>query len=139
MSITITTAEVKRKAMIASADTTHDADIAALITEMQPAIEKEVCAVCLANTADTGLQALLKLGMLEIISGELLEQLMRESGAGEAFAAAGVTIGAALRTGIDLIVQGVARLKPYTAVSSDTALSTTTDTEPIFGTEEDIW
>jgi hypothetical protein len=139
MSISITTADVKRKAMIASADTSHDSDITALITEMQPAIEREIDPASLSDTSDTGLQALLKLGILEIITGELLEQLMRESGAGETFAAAGITIGPALRIGPDLVLQGKARLAPYLVSSLDTARSNTSDTEALFNLEEEVW
>jgi len=139
MAISITTADVKRKAMIASGDTSYDTDIAALIAEMQPVIERDIYPTCLSDTADTGLQALLKLGILEIIAGEFLEQLMRESGAGESFAAAGVTIGPALRTGPDLVLQGKTRLIPYLAVSFISALSNTVDVEPVFHSEEEVW
>jgi len=139
MSISITTADVKRKAMIVSTDTSHDSDITALIAEMQPAVEREINPVCLSDTADAGLQALLKLGILEIITGEFLEQLMRESGAGETFAAAGITIGSALRIGPDLVLQGKARLLPYLSASFDSAQSNTVDVEPVFSSEEGVW
>ena len=139
MSISITAADIKRKVMIASADTSHDSDISALISEMQPVIELEISAEYLADTSNAGLQALLKLGIIELIAGEFLEQLMRASGAGETFAAAGITIGPALRTGPDLVAQGRNRLAPYLAVSQDAGSSSTTEIEPMFNTEEDVW
>lgn len=49
MAISITTADVKRKVMVASTDTSHDTDIAALIAEMQPVIEREIYPACLPS------------------------------------------------------------------------------------------
>ena len=67
MAISITTAEVKRKAGIDSAVTTFDTAIGALISEMQGPIEYSIADIYLADTNNQKLQATLKLGMLEII------------------------------------------------------------------------
>ena len=77
MAITITRAEVKRKCMIPAADTTYDFDIDALVAEMQPSIEYAIADEYLSDTGNTRLQATLKLGILEIVSGEFLQQLNR--------------------------------------------------------------
>lgn len=113
MSITITTDDVKRKCMIS--DSTYDSDISALISETQPAIEKRILSVHLDNTGDTDLQALLKLGMLELICAEFLEQLRREPGATEFFEAGKISIGKMYVDGEKLGGQGAERLAPYLA------------------------
>lgn len=139
MSISITASEVKRKAMIAADDTSHDSEISNLITEMQPAIEAEILQKILTQTSNTGLQAVLKLGILEIITGEFLEQLLRAEGAGESFSAGGISIGTPLRTGKDLIAQGANRLLPYLAVTNSLPSSNTLMRDSVFGREEIIW
>jgi len=143
MPISITTADVKRKAAIASADTTYDSSIASLISEMQPAIEYSIAAVYLNDTT-TNLQATLKLGILEMITGEFLEQLRRELGASEEFAVAGVTVGASTVKGVDLIQQGATRLAPYLKaalpmMSEGLASSTTEDQDTQFAVYEEVW
>lgn len=144
MAISITVADVKRKAMIDSGDTAYDSAITALISEMQPAIEHSIGGSHLQNTTDTGLQAVLKLGILEIITGECLEQLRRKAGAAEEFSIAGVSIGASRMRGIDLIQQGVSRLSPYLKASLpmavDTASSSSTaDADTTFSAQEEVW
>jgi len=143
MAITITTAEVKRKAMIPSSETGYDSAISALITEMQGPLEYSIADVYLNDTTEK-LQAALKLGMLEIITGEFLEQLRRELGNSEQFSAGGVTLGAAAQCGVELIQQGAARLAPYLkaalpAMSDSASSSTTEDEETDFSTDEEVW
>jgi len=113
MAITITRAEVKRKSMIPASDTTYDSDIDALIAEMQPSIEYTIADVYLNDTGNTKLQAVLKLGILEIMSGEFLQQLYREAGASEDFKVGSVTMGARREHGAKLMEQGTARLRPF--------------------------
>ena len=137
MSISITTSDVKRKAMIASGNTTYDSSISSLVTEMQAALEYSIEFAYLSDTSNTGLQATLKLGMLEIITADFLEQLVREEGRSETFAVSGITIGQAMARGVDLAAQGAKRLEPYLKsalpLQSDAlAMSTTTDTEAAF-------
>lgn len=143
MAITITTAEVKRKAMIASADTTYDSAISSLITEMQAPLEYSIADVYL-NDSTANLQAALKLGILEIITGEFLEQLRRELGSSEEFSVAGVSIGASAQRGVDLIQQGAARLAPYLKgalpmMSDAVPASTTSDRDTAFSRDEEVW
>ncbi len=109
----ITIADVKRKAMIPSADTVYDSAITALVNEMQGALEYSIADAYLNDTSNTALQAVLKLGMLEIITGEFLEQLRREFGNAEQFSIAGVTLGPAIQCGVELVQQGAARLAPF--------------------------
>lgn len=143
MAITITTAEVKRKAMIASGDTTYDSAISSLIAEMQGPLEYSIADRYL-NDSDAKLQATLKLGMLEIVTGESLEQLRREPGNAEEFSVAGISIGAAAQCGVELIRQGAERLAPYLkaalpAMSESNASSTTGDDETAFQIGEEVW
>ena len=130
MAITITRAEIKRKCMIPSSDTTYDSDIDALITEMQPSVEYTIADVYLNDTSNTKLQAVLKLGILEIMSGEFLQQLYRELGASESVKVGSVTIGARKEHGAKLIEQGTSRLQPFRKtiedVPDDAQISSTT-------------
>lgn len=142
MAITISAADVKRKAMIATSD--YDSAISALIAEMQPALEHSISPEHLANTADTNLQAVLKLGMLEIITGEFLEQLAREPGATEAFSVAGLSIGETARRGVDLIQQGATRLAPFLRgmlpmMCECGTSSSTKDANTVFSVDEEVW
>jgi hypothetical protein len=141
MAITITAADVKRKAMIDS--TTYDTSITSLITEMQAPLQYSIADAYL-NSSDTNLQATLKLGILEIIAGEFLEQLRREAGASEEFSAGGISIGSSSVRGVDLIQQGASRLAPYLKstlpmMSESTADSTTLDTDTLFSIDEEVW
>lgn len=113
MAITITRAEVKRKCMIPASETAYDSDIDALISEMQPSIEYTIADAYLNDTANTRLQAVLKLGILEIMSGEFLRQLRREEGASESFKVGSITLGSKPEHGATLVEQGTARLRPF--------------------------
>ncbi len=130
MAITITRAEVKRKCMIPASETTYDDDIDALISEMQPSIEYTIAETYLNDTGNTKLQAVLKLGILEILSGEFLQQLYREAGASEEFKVGSVTMGTRREYGSKLIEQGTARLRPFRkaidGLSDEAQLSSTT-------------
>jgi hypothetical protein len=144
MAITITTADVKRKAMIPSSETGYDSAIASLITEMQAPLEYSVADVYLNDTTNTNLQATLKLGILEMITGEFLEQLRRELGSSEEFSVAGVSIGASVQRGVDIIQQGAARLAPFLKgalpmMSDAVATSTTVDQDTEFTVDEEVW
>lgn len=144
MAITISVTDVKRKAMIDSGDTTYDSAIGSLITEMQAALEHSVADSYLDDTSNAKLQATLKLGMLEIITGEFLEQLRREIGAAEQFSIAGVSVGTSTESGADLMQQGATRLSPYLKCAlpmmADTAsASSSQDEEMTFSAEEEVW
>lgn len=135
MAITITRAEVKRKSMIPASDTTYDSDIDALISEMQPTIEYTLADEYLNDTGNAKLQATLKLGILEIVSGEFLQQLNREAGASEDLSAGGISLGARRDYGAMLAVQGGERLSPYQKVAEeedDGVTSTTLSTDRTF-------
>lgn len=133
MAISITRAEVKRKCMISDSETAYDDHIDALIAEMQPSIEFSIAEVFLEDTENMKLQAALKLGMLEIISGEFLQQLYRELGAVESFKVGSITIGARREHGVRLIEQGTARLLPFREAadqpSDESGIASTVSTE----------
>ncbi|MCE5197348.1 MAG: hypothetical protein ABFD54_04980 [Armatimonadota bacterium] len=142
MAISITAAEVKRKAMVSVSD--YDASIASLIAEMQPALEYSIADSYLSDTTNTNLQATLKLGILEMITGEFIEQLRREIGASEEFSAGGVSVSASALRGVDIIQQGATRLAPYLktslpAESDAMPSSTTADRETVFSRTEEVW
>ena len=144
MAISISVAEVKRKAMIDSSDETYDDAIEDLIDEMQPALEYSIADEYLNDTSDPNLQAALKLGMLEIVTGEFDEQHRRQIGAVEEVSIAGVSIGAGQQRGVDLIQQGAARLAPFLKSALPSAAeavssSTTQDAEKVFSREEGVW
>jgi hypothetical protein len=135
MAISITKADVKRRLMIATAETSYDSAIDSLIAEMQPAIEYHIDPSYLADTGNTGLQATLKLGVLEVVCGEFLEQTRREAGACEAFTIAGLTVGARQERGTALLQQGYDRLAPYAKVAAQDSTesliaSSTSQSEP---------
>lgn len=143
MSITITSAEVKRKAGVDSATTTYDSAIASLISEMQGPLEYSITDAYINDASNTKLQATLKLGILEMIAGEFVEQLRREIGATEQFAVAGLTIGASTVTGMELIQQGATRLAPFLKsalpmMSETASASSTIDDDTSFSAEEGI-
>jgi hypothetical protein len=144
MAISITNAEVKRKAMIPSADTTYDTSITSLISEMQPAVEFSIVDCYLNDTSNTNLQATLKLGILEIITGEFLEQLRREIGSSEEFSITGVSLGAVAQRGVDLIQQGAGRLAPFLKsvlpmMAENLPVSSTANEETAFSVDEEVW
>lgn len=144
MAITITAADVKRKVMIDAADATYDSSISSLVTEMQGPIEYSIADCYMSDTANVKLQATLKLGMLEIIAGEFLEQLRREVGSTEQISINGVSIGEFTQRGLDLIQQGATRLSPYLKsvlpmMSETASISSSLDCEMTFATDEEVW
>jgi len=142
LAITITNTEVKRKAMISVTD--YDSSITSLISEMQPALEYSIADTYLNDSGNTNLQATLKLGILEIITGGFLEQLRREAGAADEFSVAGITVGAAVQTGVELIQQGATRLAPFLKaalpmMSEAVSAISEPDTEQVFSVDEEVW
>ena len=142
MAITITKADVKRKLMIASADTSYDSAIDSLISETQPAIEYSIDPSYLADST-TGLQATLKLGILEVICGEFLAQMLREVGASEEFSMAGLSLGPRNERGVELLQQGAERLSPYLQAQEEEAqvqtLSSTLDADRVLVDDGSAW
>lgn len=143
MAISVTTADVKRKAGIESANTTYDTAISSLITEMQGPLEYSIADRYLADP-DTKLQATLKLGILEMITGEFVDQIRREIGATEQFTIAGLSLGPAAISGVELIQQGATRLAPYLKgalpmMSEAACSSSTSDADMAFSVGEEVW
>ncbi len=140
MAITITRADVKRKAMIPTSETGYDTMIDSLISEMQTAVEFSIVDAYLTDTGNVGLQAALKLGVLELISGEFLQQLAREFGNLEDFSVGGVTVGEMKERGPSLVLQGTTRLaafqKSVQPMMRESAIqSTTRDCQLTFNSE----
>ena len=144
MAITITRADVKRKCMIPTSETAYDTSIDSLISEMQSAVEYTIADSYLSDMGDVGLQAALKLGILEIVSGEFLQQLAREFGNMEEFSVGGVTVGQMKERGPELVQQGAARLAPFLKslqpmMAESVVSSTTSGTDPTFDLEQKGW
>jgi hypothetical protein len=140
MAISISKTDVKRKCQIAASEATYDTSIDSLIAEMLPAIEYTIADVYLNDINDTKLQATLKLGILETICGEFLQQLTRELG-NEQFSAGGITVGEMKDRSPALIQQGASRLTPFLKglqpMMSETIISSTTqDTDPTFNQKD---
>ena len=76
--ITVQREDVKRKLRLSG--TAYDSDIDALIDEMVPAIRYAIDPVYL-QSPDPDLLALLNLGALELVAGEMSATLWREVGA----------------------------------------------------------
>ena len=151
MAITINSSEVKRKAMIADTNTSYDTSITALISEMKGPLEYSIADEHLSNS-NPNLQATLKLGILEIITGEFLEQLRREAGSVEDMSVAGISVGTNTVRGLDLIQQGATRLQPYLKTPAEIApepepapsedilvMSTTIDKKPAYPASSEVW
>lgn len=111
--MTIAVDDVKRKCAIAAEETGFDDAIEDLIDEMQPAIERTLDPVYLNDEQDSGLQALLRLGVLELIAAEFLSQRSREPGFAEEFQVGGVRVGPFWERGKQLLELGTARLAPF--------------------------
>ena len=113
MAIDITRADVKRKCMICTGDNSYDSAIDALISEMQPAIECCIADEHLENVSNTRLQAALRLGVLELIASEFLEQMTREEGAADDFSIGSLNMAARRNIGTEMRARGETRLQPF--------------------------
>ena len=131
--LTITTAEIKRLCAIPTADTDQDADIAALITAEQPALEYGLDpAVLTASALDAGLLAVLTLGVSERLAGSYLEQLARSPGWTDDFQIGGLHVSASrtdnlAQLGARLAGQGVKRLDAFVRAGRRVALDAVAD------------
>lgn len=115
MSLSVTPSRVKEKCGITVSD--YDATISNLIGEITPVVEFAIRGEHLADTGNTGLQATLKLGLTEVICGELLEQIAREPGALESVSIGDLALSPpppqVWSTLAGLKRQGWARLRPF--------------------------
>lgn len=113
--ITVQREDVKRKLRLSG--TAYDSDIEALIDEMVPAIRYAIDPVYL-QSPEPDLLALLNLGALELVAGEMSATLWREVGAWVGFRLGWLQITPAYfpPNPLDpsgLKAQGYARLAPY--------------------------
>ncbi|KAA0239961.1 MAG: hypothetical protein EDM74_02480 [Armatimonadetes bacterium] len=115
MSLSVTSSRVKEKCGITVSD--YDATISNLIGEITPVVEFAIRGEHLSDTGNTGLQATLKLGLTEVICGELLEQIAREPGALESVSIGDLALSPpppqVWSTLAGLKRQGWARLRPF--------------------------
>jgi len=81
MALPITRNDIKELLMIPTSDPACDAQIDSHISRSQPAIEYQIADGYLSDTVSAGLQALLKLGVMEVLAGEFWSQKSREEGA----------------------------------------------------------
>jgi uncharacterized membrane protein len=111
---------------------------------MQPPLEYSIADCYLGDASNTKLQATLKLGILEMIAGEFVEQLRRELGGSEQFGVAGLTMGPSATTGVELIQQGATRLAPYLKsalpmMSENASANSAVDRDTTFSEDEEVW
>lgn len=115
MSLTVTRDRVKERCAVA--DSTFDTAIDHIIEDHVPAIEYAVQAGHLADTSNTGLQATLNLGALEICGGEFLALRSREPGVADVVEIEGISLTPfftkSARDPGGLVAAGWARLKPF--------------------------
>lgn len=114
MSLVVTVAKVKEKAMVA--DSSLDGLVSRLVDEWVPVLEFALRPEFLADVTTPGLQETLNLGAVEAVAGELVSQLDREDGAVERFTFAFFEIGGQRGPASDpsgLKAQGLARLAPF--------------------------
>ncbi len=100
-----------------SQKTVYDADITALITEMQASLTGMV-----DTTAISTYEAACKGGMIDVIAGETLNMLRRQPGFAEAVTAGGIALGAAPESGDKLVERGMAILGPFLVGAYDELL-----------------
>lgn len=114
MSLNVTTTKVKERCMISVS--TYDSKINNLINDWVPMMEYLIEPSFLNDTGNTGLQALLNLGAVELVAGEFLAQLLRETGASETLLFGWLEVKPASRDLLDpfgMKAQGAARLGPF--------------------------
>ena len=115
MSLTVTRARVKEKCAVT--DSSYDTPIDNIIADYVPPIEYAIRPEWIADVGNTGLQATLNLGALEICCGEFIAQRLREFGAAEGIELEGIVLTPFFRRSArdpgGLIVAGWARLKPF--------------------------
>ena len=117
--LSIGTADVKRLCSIPAADTSQDADVAALIAAEQGVLEYALDpAVLTASAGNSGLLATLTLGVAEHMAGSYLEQVGRAPGYTDDFKIGGLDVSASrtdnlVQVGVRLTNQGHKRLEPF--------------------------
>lgn len=114
MSLVVTLAKVKERSAITG--TSYDSRITNLINDWVPALEFAISENFIADTGNTGLQATLNLGAVEVISGEVLALLAREPGGSETLSFGWLEVRPVIRNLTDpfgLKEQGAGRLQPY--------------------------
>ena len=115
----LTIADLKSLLALEAADTSADADLAALLTTPQAALEYALDpAVLAASTGSAGLQATLVLGAAEALAGEYLRRQARKPGATDDFHLGPLTVSASrtdspAQLGERLAAQGAKRLEPF--------------------------
>jgi hypothetical protein len=121
MALSVTRARVKERCAIA--DTAYDTPIDNIISDYVPAVEFAIRPEYVADTGNTGLQATLNLGALEICSGEFVAQRLREPGAAENIEIEGIALQSfftrSARDPSGLVLAGWSRLKPFLKTGVD--------------------
>ncbi|MCC7231214.1 MAG: hypothetical protein IT203_12545 [Fimbriimonadaceae bacterium] len=115
MSLTVTRARIKEKCAVD--DSSFDTPIDNILADYLPAIEYAIQPGAISDLGNTGLQATLNLGALEICCGEFVAQRLREPGAAEGIELEGIVLTPFFRRSArdpsGLVIAGWARLKPF--------------------------
>lgn len=125
MALSVSRSRVKEKCGISAS--TYDTAIDNIIADYVPAIEFAIRAEYVAAVSNSGLQATLNLGALEICCGEFMGQKFRENGTALSVAPDGfpmlIFYHGSARDPSGLVAAGWQRLQPYVAGGSATGTS----------------
>ena len=119
MTLPLTIADLKPLLGMDPADTSADAELTALLTAQQPALEYGLDpAILAASAGSAGLMAMLSLGLAEALAGEYLRRQARMPGATDDFHLGPLTVSASrtdnpAQLGERLAAAGVKRLEPF--------------------------
>lgn len=119
MPLPLTIADLKPLLALDAADATFDADLTALLSGQQAALEYTLDpAILTASAGSAGLQATLTLGVAEALAGEFLRRQARAPGATDDFHLGPLTVSASrtdnqAQLGERLWALGVKRLEPF--------------------------
>lgn len=121
MALTVTRARIKEKCAVT--DTSYDTAIDNILADYVPAIEFAVRPEYVSDSGNTGLQATLNLGALEVCCGEFVAQRLREPGAAEGIQVDGLSLtpffSRSARDPSGLVLAGWTRLKPFLKLGVD--------------------
>ena len=115
----ITSADLKPLLALQDTDTAFDTELSGLLVTAQAAIEYTLDPAVLAAAAgDSGLGALLKLGVVETLAGEFLRRQARGPGATDDFHLGPLSVSASrtdnqAQLGERLVLLGMKRLEPF--------------------------
>ncbi|MCC6446209.1 MAG: hypothetical protein IT210_22500 [Armatimonadetes bacterium] len=135
--LAISAEDIKDILFIPAEEAAYDAAITAHIARSQLAVEYRIAGDYLLDASAPGLQALLRLGVMEVLAGEFAEQAASEEGSVEAFQIASIRIGERSPDPAGLRTRGWERLAPFLKPPPADLLSSTLTLPRRLGLDED--